>query len=394
MQALRKIEITRMTQEGMTAEQIYENLTARGMELKKGVATVLRLQSAWKLTHDEKRWVENFRHQCHKQAKAQQIQEFRDIAKDLEIEDFGVWLEAQVNEQSARVARHELALKLMGEHAPKNPERRKLQQHGRKKDKSMGGAGSGSGSDDDDDIEDENDDKVVVDANIDQQVGEGDEVPVADMDGDTIMVGGSEPGPAAPKSATRSSARPSKGKAIALVDPSLVPFTPPTAAMTGDDAAPAKDESQSTPAPAKRGRGRPKRDKSASAAEAAQDAGATPAGPSSQRAAASTTPRASTSRRSRGLTAATEATPPAEQVGTPMSSLVLRPEEAEANKSTLTTLEQYNAAAQEYKELLQARTENKAAPGSLTGLPPSSKQVEAAKKKLKDLTQAMMNDLA
>lgn len=344
-----------MTQQGMTAEQIYENLTARGMELKKGVATVLRLQSAWKLIHDEKRWIENFRHQCHKQAKAQQIQDFRDIAKDLAIEDFGAWLEARLDEQSAREARHELALKLMGEHAPSNPERRKLQQHGRKK--------KGKSSDPESDAEGDTD---------------GDEDPADDEEGDVVMGG-----TAATKSVTRASTR-SKGKGVALVDPTLAQSTP----IATEEAEASKDDTQSTPAPAKRGRGRPKKDKNGQAT--AQDSAATP-GPSHQ-AASSVTPRPSASRRSKGAAASEDAS--AERTSTPLSSLVLRPEEAEANKSTLSTLDQYNAAAQEYKELLQARTENKAAPGSLTGLPPSTKQVEAAKRRLKDLTQAMMADLA
>lgn len=77
----------------------------------------------------------------------------------------------------------------------------------------------------------------------------------------------------------------------------------------------------------------------------------------------------------------------------PAPALVLRPEEAEANRSTLSTLDQYRAAAETYQAVLQARTDNKPMAGSLTGLPPSSKEVENAKRRLKDVTQAMMLNL-
>ena len=69
---------------------------------------------------------------------------------------------------------------------------------------------------------------------------------------------------------------------------------------------------------------------------------------------------------------------------------MLPPEEAEANKSTLSTLDQYNDAARVYKELLEARNNNKPLAGSLTGMPPSAKEVDSAKRKLKEATQAMM----
>lgn len=69
--------------------------------------------------------------------------------------------------------------------------------------------------------------------------------------------------------------------------------------------------------------------------------------------------------------------------------LIVRPEEAEANKSTLDVVEQYSAAAQLLKDMVQARTENRALPGSLTGLPPSLKAVDTARQNLKAAAHAM-----
>lgn len=362
----------------MTAEEIYDNLTSRGMELKKGVATVLRLQSAWKLIRNEKRWVENFRHQCHKQAKAQQIQAFKDISNEIAVDDLDAWLQAKMNEDVARKARHELALTLMGEHAPSNPERRKLQKSRAKgsaakqqrQGDDMPGSDSEAGNgyetefnggdgeddytalpdqtdidmDDDDDISAPEPSQMYPEAgllsNSESAVPNPDQNEPQPTTSATFQPTGS-PGSqtAASKRVTDRSSKKAVAKPIPIPD-STLPLTPGL-----------PNHRQSLGAP-----------------------------PNLTSSGAGNTPSISQD----------DATEPST---TPGPSLVLRPEEAEANKSALSTLDQYNAAAQAYKEILQARTDNKPMAGSLTGLPPSAKQVDVAKRKLKELTQAMMLSL-
>lgn len=402
---MRKIEITRMTRDGMTAEEIYENLTSRGMELKKGVATVLRLQSAWKLTHNEKRWVENFRHQRHKQAKAQQLQAFRDIARELDVEDVDAWLAAKMSEDAARQARHELALKLMGEHAPKNPERRKLQRSRKKSGTGTDGQqpkpGDDSGSDSDTGPGYESeypgggavdsyaplDDQTDIDMDDDGDLDEQDNA--AKVATDIFSRAGTSlsqptsaarfapmfPTPALPLTATLLDPRLDESRQAAPMSSSQ-----PASAPASQNAASNRRVGRTTKQPIAKPASISALDAPSSPIPTAQTDSPYPAAP----------PDPAVLQHPGALSNAPDfAAAPA----TPAPALVLRPEEAEANKTALSTLDQYNAAAQAYKEILQARNENKPLPGTLTGLPPSSKEVDAAKRTLKEVTQAMMLSL-
>lgn len=395
-----------MTRDGMTAEEIYENLTSRGMELKKGVATVLRLQSAWKLTHNEKRWIENFRHQRHKQAKAQQLQAFRDIAKEMDVEDVDAWLAAKMNEDAARQARHELALKLMGQHAPKNPERRKLQ---RSRRKSLAGTDgqqprpddeSGSDSDTGVGYESEYPGGGAHDGH-DGYALLNDQSDV-DIDGDDNLKRPESTAELAARVFARVDGGPPQATTAAKFAPIFpTPALPLSATMLDPrldeprQSAPVPSQPASTPnsqnAASKRRVGRPTKqpiEKPAPipAREAPPAILTAQTGPPYLATTHDTTI-------SQHPTASSNAPGSATAPVTPAPALLLRPEEAEANKTALSTLDQYNSAAQAYKEILQARNENKPLPGSLTGLPPSSKEVEAAKRTLKDVTQAMMLSL-
>lgn len=385
-----------MTKEGMTAEHICENLTSRGMELRKGVATVLRLQSAWKLTHDEKRFVENFRHQCHKQAKAEQLRAFKDIAKELDIEHVDAWLEVKMSEQASREARHQLALDLMGKHAPANPERRKLQTS--RKDP---GRHSGDTVDNTADSDSESGADADVGATFGPPDGNDDYDPLngqpdANMDDDDAD------GPdSAASVAARVFARVGQSLPQTTASPrpvSMYPAPPPAraAAMTASrgstKASPQPGSKSSATVPLKRGRGRPPKKpitKPAPAPElkAPSAPGATlPAPPPAA-------PRDGMTANDPGTPSVAQDNAPTPTAATPAPMLVLRPEEAEANKTALSTLDLYHAAAETYKSMLQARTDNKPLPGSLTGLPPSANEVDLAKRKLKEATQAMMLNL-
>lgn len=396
VQTLRKIEITRMTQEGMTAEQIYENLTSRGMELKKGVATVLRLQSAWKLTQNPKRWLENFRHQCHKKAKAQQVQAFKDIAKELVLEDPDAWLEAKLAEQSVREARHELALRMMGEHAP-TVNRRKLQAR-------RGEARRGTESDfDSDDEADEEWANGLSNADDNEDVKEdGSIYPNLDTTPNSLSVpnagqidvnmGDDEDGPDRTANATA---------------PVFAPIcqTLPEPSSSSLDPTQTKLPQSTTPNPStatpmanvgpKRQKGRSSKSKQPLTKPApppllqAPTADMTP----DQSSAPPDVEDSALSRRQDAQATAMDAMAAITAPAAPAPTLVLRPEEADANRAALSTLDQYHAAAQTYKEILQARNDNKPLAGSLTGLPPSAKDLELAKRKLKEVNQALMLNL-
>lgn len=391
VQTLRKIEITRMTQEGMTAEQIYENLTSRGMELKKGVATVLRLQSAWKLTQNPKRWLENFRHQCHKRAKAQQVQAFKDIAKELVLDDPDAWLEEKLAEQSVREARHELAIKMMGDHAP-TINRRKLQAR-------RGEGKHGDESDSDSDEEDEQEGGEEWEDGLTN--GEGKEMAehesiypnldanpndfsISNTDQADVDIGGDGDGADGAVNET-------PGIFVPIGEKSPEPAN---STNSKKKSAPRPSVLDSSAPASKRSKGR--------ATKAKQSTTKPASSPMQQAPAADMTPdqmgalqgvEDSTSRSEDTRTTAMDAMAAIAAPAATAPSLVLRPEEADANRAALSTLDQYHAAAQAYKEILQARTDNKPLAGSLTGLPPSAKDLELAKRRLKEVNQALMMNL-
>lgn len=410
---MRKAELIRMTREGMSAEEIYQSLTSRGMELKKGVATVLRLQSAWGVARDEKRWLGNFRHQCHKKAKAQQADAFTDIAKELGVQDIKGWVQEKMKEQGARQARHELALKLMGEHAPTNPERRKLQ----KPRRANGPSGKHTQPNDAEGDSDSG-------SSEDEPESESDfPAPVTDLKFGLIdsprqpedMPGGEGSLPSSHDLHSR--AQPASYAAAAANDPSGTG----EGVQAGEyhEYAPLHDQPEDTLYG-------PEDDQHGVASIASRASShlvdSMPQSTSGQHVPMIQTPRSSNEMMSSiplhptplgsGLSpqpAESTSTQPASTAAPAMppqvkesisaapnptallaSGLVLPPEEAEANKSTLSTLDQYNDAARIYKELLEARNDNKPLPGSLTGMPPSAKEVDSAKRKLKEATQAMM----
>ncbi|KAJ0115664.1 hypothetical protein J7T55_010487 [Diaporthe amygdali] len=460
VQAMRKAELIRMTKDGMSPEEIYQSLTSRGMELKKGVATVLRLQSAWGVARDEKRWLGNFRHQCHKKAKAQQSDAFRDIARELGVQDIDGWVQEKMREHGARQARHELALKLMGEHAPTNPERRKLQKPRRPKGPHMDvhGTDAPDGSEDessDDESESEPDvsgDVTSVRFGVIDSARQGDHA--ANNDGSLPSEGQRGVQPHASKdlsyvdggvesSAYREFAPlndyPEDGiDTYEAVDDShaaasiasrvsehlgnslsqstsgsrmqqsqtsqsheMLASTPPPPHPHGSYPWPQSPETRATETASATTPvlppSRKKDDDARQSTTTSSPASSLVAQLAPMQTYSTVGPQPySDHASSLAQFAGSGAKQPTASVAAPTSAstgapgLVLRPEEAEANKSTLSTLDQYNAAAKVYKELLEARNSNKPLSGSLTGMPPSAKEVESAKSKLKEATQAMM----
>lgn len=421
VQAMRKAELIRMTREGMSPEEIYQSLTSRGMELKKGVATVLRLQSAWGVARDEKRWLGNFRHQCHKKAKAQQADAFTDIAKELGVQDINIWVQEKMREQAARQARHELALKLMGEHAPTNPERRKLQKPRRANGPSAEQAqandadgDSDSGSSEDEPQSGSDFPGPVTDFKFElvDSTPQGVRIPSSDGPFPSPHALHSRAQPASHATATANEP-PSVGGDLdageyreyaplhdqpddtmygsedgqhvvasiaSRVSSHMVDYLPQSTSgphMPMVQSPLSSNEMLVSPPPHPDPLGSP---------ASPQPTDTRPAQTGST--ATATMPPGYGEKYTTQLDASVASAPKSTPSVT--SGLVLPPEEAEANKSTLGTLDQYNDAARVYKELLEARNNSRPLPGSLTGMPPSAKEVDSAKRKLKEATQAMM----
>lgn len=118
IRVMRKAEIVRMTKEGMTAAQIAENLSARGVQLNRGAATVERLRTVWGLLDDGPRSVTKIRATARAQALKMQKEQFENMARELGIEDVASWVKAKMDEEIAQDARRNYAYKLMGDAAP------------------------------------------------------------------------------------------------------------------------------------------------------------------------------------------------------------------------------------------------------------------------------------
>lgn len=119
IQAMRKAEILRMTNEGMDAAQIAENLQARGVQLKRGAATVEALRTKWGIVPDSQRNLENIRAGYRAQALKLQKEQFESIATELGIQDVNAWVKSKLGEESALEARREHAYRLMGHLRPR-----------------------------------------------------------------------------------------------------------------------------------------------------------------------------------------------------------------------------------------------------------------------------------
>ncbi|KUI61471.1 hypothetical protein VP1G_08645 [Cytospora mali] len=74
----------------------------------------------------------------------------------------------------------------------------------------------------------------------------------------------------------------------------------------------------------------------------------------------------------------------------PAPPLVIPPEEIEKHKDDYKTIEQFQKATQECLEFMAARTNNRPLSDSLTGMPPSLKDVTNAKERLRQAANAML----
>lgn len=77
----------------------------------------------------------------------------------------------------------------------------------------------------------------------------------------------------------------------------------------------------------------------------------------------------------------------------PAPPLIMSPEEVRKHKDDSKTIEAYQKVTQECLEVLAARTNSRPLANSLTGLPPSVKDVQNAKEKLKEAAEALLAEL-
>ncbi|ROV88736.1 hypothetical protein VMCG_10066 [Cytospora schulzeri] len=82
--------------------------------------------------------------------------------------------------------------------------------------------------------------------------------------------------------------------------------------------------------------------------------------------------------------------PPPKVSKIPAPPLVIPPEEVEKHKEEYKTIEQYQKATQECLEFLAARANNRPLVDSLTGMPPSLKDIANVKERLREAANAML----
>ncbi|KAK7736184.1 hypothetical protein SLS53_007212 [Cytospora paraplurivora] len=85
--------------------------------------------------------------------------------------------------------------------------------------------------------------------------------------------------------------------------------------------------------------------------------------------------------------------PPPKVSKIPAPPLVIPPEEVEKHKEDYKTIEQYQKVTQECLDFLAARANGRPLLGSLTGMPPSLKDITTAKERLKEAANAMLEAL-
>ncbi|KAK8022528.1 hypothetical protein PG993_013295 [Apiospora rasikravindrae] len=118
-QQRRKAEITRMSEQSLTPEEIATIMAGRGMSLKDGAKTILRLQTVWGLRElDLTSQRRNARHNAQRQAKNQQEKEFTQYARELGLDSPAEWVNHKMNEPQILEKRKDHTIRIMTEMDP------------------------------------------------------------------------------------------------------------------------------------------------------------------------------------------------------------------------------------------------------------------------------------
>ncbi|KAI0133708.1 hypothetical protein BJ170DRAFT_607260 [Xylariales sp. AK1849] len=347
-----KADITRMSQQGLSSDEIARIMVTRGMVLKKGTSTIARLQTVWQLRGTEDSRAENKRYLARRKARHQQVQEFQNYAEELGLENREEWVKRKMEEPAITQMRQEAAYKLMGDVAPK-PKESKDPRHstGPKEARKRGQSRKST-----ENVE------TRKRMSVDNRIGNTD-IHTDDSEDDLSAL------PATVTARTLQSGRvsgahnpievPEDSDSVSTdcegeldhhnedhdMDDGLDHGYQPTMERNDDD----YDED---------------RDKSSDEDQGDEIT--------------TIQPPASTSQPSAGFTNASMAfIPPAEEVA--------------AMQNMFGSLDGWITAAQTVKDLLLARGASRPAPHSLTGLPPSTADIETARRKLKDAAQAVLS---
>lgn len=108
-----------MSEQSLTPEEIATIMAGRGMSLKDGAKTILRLQTVWGLRElDLTSRRRNARLNAQRQAKNQQEKEFTQYARELCLDNPAEWAKQKMNEPQILEKRKDQTMKLMTGLAP------------------------------------------------------------------------------------------------------------------------------------------------------------------------------------------------------------------------------------------------------------------------------------
>lgn len=115
---MRQAEITRLTKEGLSAEEIAENLSLRGINMRSGAPTVKRLQKQWGLVEGDNTNLLSIRTHARHEATRRQREQLTNVAQELGITDVDDWVTKKMEEPQMMDARRRFAYELMGDAKP------------------------------------------------------------------------------------------------------------------------------------------------------------------------------------------------------------------------------------------------------------------------------------
>lgn len=114
---MRQAEITRLTKEGLSAQEIADNLSARGINMRSGAPTVIRLQKQWGLIEGG-RDLQSVRTSARHESTRRQKEQLTNAARELGIPDIDDWVKRKMEEPEMMDARRRFAYELMGDAKP------------------------------------------------------------------------------------------------------------------------------------------------------------------------------------------------------------------------------------------------------------------------------------
>ncbi|KAH8667069.1 hypothetical protein BX600DRAFT_436436 [Xylariales sp. PMI_506] len=114
-QSQHKADITELSEQGLPPEEVAREMSARGMVLKKGASTIVRLQTAWGLRGSEDTRLRNRQYVARRKARQQQMEEFYDYARELNLDDPDDWVRRKMQEPTIKRLREHLVTQIMTE---------------------------------------------------------------------------------------------------------------------------------------------------------------------------------------------------------------------------------------------------------------------------------------